>query len=118
MDENKDKRTFEDHVEETKAWFGRTKEKVHVWFGENKEVIRVAIPVLIGGGLELVKVLVKRNNLNKEERLRTNFIYDSRKRHYYELKRKPKTKQWLEIDRRTSEGERLGEILQDMRLLK
>lgn len=116
MDENK--RTFNDRWDDTKAWFGRTKEKVHVWIGKNKEVIRIAVPVLIGSGLELVKVLVKRNNLNKEEKLKTNFIYDPRKRHYYELKRKPKTKQWIEIDRRSDNGERLGDILQDMRLLK
>lgn len=113
-----EKRTLNERWEDFKAWAGRKKEELNVWIGENKEVLKIATPVVIGGGLELIKVLVKRSNVNKEEALKTNFIYDRHSGHYYELKRQPKSKQWLEIDRRKDEGERVGDILKDMRLLK
>lgn len=109
---------FKEKVDATKAWAERKKEELSVWIGENKEVLKIAAPVVIGGGLELIRVIMKRSNVKKEEDLRTNFIYDRRNGHYYELKRQPKSKQWLEIDRRKDEGERVGDILRDMRLLK
>lgn len=112
------KKSLEERWDDFKAWAGRKKEELNVWFGENKEVVMVCAPVIIGGGLELIKVLVKRSNINREEQLKTNFIYDRHSGHYYELKRQPKSRQWIEIDRRKDEGERVGDILKDMRLLK
>lgn len=104
--------------EDFKAWAGRKKDELSVWIGENKEMLKIAAPVIIGGGLELVKVLVKRSNVSREEALKKNFIYDRSNGHYYELKRQPKNRQWIEIDRRKEGGEKVGDILQDMRLLK
>ena len=44
--------------------------------------------------------------------------YDPSKGHYYYLKRELSNKEWLMIDKRRDAGERLPDILEDMRVLK
>lgn len=44
--------------------------------------------------------------------------YDTRLGRHWELKRKLSNKDWLEIDRRKSKGERLGDILNDINALR
>lgn len=44
--------------------------------------------------------------------------YDASLGRYWELKRKLSNHDWLEIDRRKARGERLGDILDDLRALK
>ena len=106
--------------DQVKDWIEAKKIKIHDWLenDENKEFAKLVAPVIIVGGGALIKEASRRQRLSKEEELKTNFIYDRSNGHYYELKRQPKSKQWLEIDRRKDEGERVGDILKDMKLLK
>jgi len=112
--ESEDLTWYEEFFEKAKAKYNATKD----WCKDNKEMICVFGPVIVGSCIEIMKMLTKRSIVNEERRLKDNYIYDSSNRHYYELVRKPKSYEWVEIDERRSLGEPLGEILQDMRLLK
>ena len=85
---------------------------------ENKELLIVIIPI----GAKLVSRLSKdvtRHRTVKEERyLRDNYVYDNRLGHYWELKRKASNSEWKIIERRKNNGESLGIILSDLKLLK
>ena len=106
--------------DQAKTWLDEKKAQVDTWLEdeENKELVKLLAPVLLIGGGAALKEFAKHKRQEREEELKTNFIYDRSNGHYYELKRQPKAKQWLEIDRRKEEGERIGEILNDMNLLK
>lgn len=88
------------------------------WCKAHKETIIVFGPVVAGSLIELLKINSKRRTVSEEKALKDRYIYDPSNRHYYELKRKPKNSEWLQIDQRIKEGEPLGWILNDMRLLK
>ena len=88
------------------------------WIEDNKEAILVATPFVIAGGNKLVKFTAKQINLRSEEKVKELFCYDRSLGHYWELRRKLTNKEWLEIDRRKANGERLADILAEMRVLK
>ena len=50
-------------------------------------------------------------------RANDTYIYDRSMGHYWKCRKKPTTEQYLEIERRKANGEGLGTILTDMRLL-
>ena len=54
----------------------------------------------------------------EERRLKEMFIYDRRKGHYVETRRRLRPSEWAEYDKLYSEGWSATEILQRMRLLK
>lgn len=102
-------------------WKNKVKSKfedVKDWCSEHKEVIIALAPCMIGGAVEMVKIAARKGNINEEKRLKENYIYDRSSGHYYELRRKPSNKEWIHIDHRKSLGDPLGEILNDLRLLK
>lgn len=88
------------------------------WTKAHKEAIIVFGPVIMGGIVEIAKIQTKVHVTNEERALKERFIYDRSTGHYYELRRKPKTSEWLQIEQRKQNGETLGWILNDMRLLK
>lgn len=88
------------------------------WCYQNKEFIIVFGPIIFGGLMEIIKITTKSTNINEEKRLKERYIYDHSMGHYYELRRKPKKSEWIQIDQRKRNGESLGWILNDMRLLK
>lgn len=97
-----------------KKWYA-----ISDWCTQNKEMVIAITPVLITGTIELVKVVVRSKNTSEEKRLKENYIYDRSSGHYYECRRKPKNSEWREIDYRYKVLEQpLGEVLNDMRLLK
>lgn len=88
------------------------------WVSENKEIAIVIIPIAVKGITSLGKTMVKRSIQNKEEELKTMYYYDHSAGCYYHLRRELTNREKLEVDRRRSNGERLGYILDDMRVLK
>ena len=101
------------------------KEKVHSkiqdgkdWFIRNKEIIIPLIPVVIGGTATVVKVVGRHINLNKAESVKNLYCYDRSLGHYWKLKRELSNQEWLEIDARKKNGERLSDILSDLKVLK
>lgn len=108
-----------------KEWFEEKSEKakrkalaVIDWGKDHKETIIVFGPVIVGSVIEIIKITSKRHTVNEEKALKERYIYDRSLGHYYEMKRQPKRSEWLQIDQRKQNGETLGEILNDMKLLK
>lgn len=101
------------------------KEKIHSkiqsgkeWFEQNKEVVITLTPVVIGGMATITKVVGKHINLNKEESVKNLYCYDRSLGHYWRLRRELTNNEWLEIDRRKKNGERLADILEELKVLK
>lgn len=88
------------------------------WAKANKKAVSIIAPVVISSGVELIKVLSKRGTANDMKRLKDLYVYDHRTGHYYELRRKLKSHEWIEFDERKARGETVAAILNDMRLLK
>ena len=93
-------------------------EKVIDWAKRNKDTILVLAPAVIGGTATIVKVVGKRVNLHKTEELKNLYCYDRSLGHYWALRRELSNAEWLEIDKRKKEGERLSDILDDMKVLE
>ena len=101
------------------------KEKIHSklqngkeWFERNKEVVITLTPVVIGSVATITKVVGKHINLHKEESVKNLYCYDRSLGHYWRLRRELTNVEWLEIDRRNKNGERLADILEELKVLK
>lgn len=105
------KREFKEKVN---AKFQKGKE----WIVRNKETVVTLTPVVIGGITTVVKVVGKRINLRRQENLKDLYCYDRSLGHYWALRRELTNQEWLEVDRRKKDGERLADILSDMKVLK
>lgn len=108
--------------EQKKADF---KEKINVklqkgkeWIIRNREILIVVTPVAIKGLTTVAKVVGKNINLHKQESIKNLYCYDRSLGHYWSLRRELTNQEWLEIDRRKKCGERLADILAEMRVLK
>lgn len=88
------------------------------WIIKNKETVVALTPVIIGGITTISKVVGKRVNLRKQENLKDLYCYDRSLGHYWRLRRELTNKEWLEIDQRKKNGERLSDILAEMKVLK
>lgn len=100
---NKFKKKFEDAVE---------------WCKHNK-----GAAVTIGlASLELIRQAIRFGcriyTKQADVRSKDYRCYDTSLGRYWELRKKLTNKDWLEIDRRRSSGERLGDILNDLHVLK
>lgn len=96
-------------------------EKTRYWIVANKEMILAYTPIVVGGlavAKDIVKVVGKRVNLRKEETIKELYCYDRSLGHYWRLKRDLSNKEWLDVDRRKKNGERLADILSEMKVLK
>lgn len=99
-------------------WWTDQKYKAKRFWDENKEYIVVLAPVVIASGEKIIKSVRRDVRLKEERDLKEKYIYDMSLKCYYEMRRKPTTKEYLEIERRKKSGEPLGKILANMRLLK
>lgn len=111
IDRELKKRRIKDKIQQK---FQKTKE----WFVRNKEAVITLTPIVIGGVTTVCKVVGKRCNLRKEEDLKDLYCYDRSLGHYWKLRRELSNDEWLEIDKRKKNGERLSDILDDMKVLK
>lgn len=88
------------------------------WVIRNKETIITLTPIVVGGVATIVKVVGKNINLRKEESVKNLYCYDRSLGHYWALRRELSNKEWIEIDKRKRNGERLSDILAELRVLK
>lgn len=88
------------------------------WMRQNKDVVVVCAPIVLGGTFKILKECSRNRRVDEERDLKEKWVYDRSNGHYYELRRKIKSQEWLIIDQRKAEGESLGQILASMRLLK
>jgi len=88
---------------------------------ENAETIAALSPMIIYGGRSITGMLRNAHrsmNLRKEQDLKDLYCYDRSLGHYWALRRKLTNREWTEIDKRKRAGEKLGEILNQMKVLK
>ena len=101
-----------------KQKFEEAKRKVFGWCDRNKEWLIPLVPLVIGGGVATVKIAGKHANLNKEKNVKELFCYDRSLGHYWALKRRLTNAEWIDIDKRKAAGERLADILDELKVLK
>lgn len=95
------------------------------WVSDNKEVVILLGPAVIGlaaavvkGGISLVKAGVKHINIQTEKKVKDCYCYDRSLGHYWALRRELSNREWIEIDKRKKNGERMADILNDLHVLK
>ena len=88
------------------------------WVIRNQEALIVLTPVIIGGLTTITKVVGRQVSLHKEKQLKTLYCYDKSLGHYWRLHRDLSNQEWLQIEARKLNGEKLGNILSDMNVLK
>lgn len=103
---------------ERKAEWNRKKTEAWDWVCDNKELIMLFGPTLIGGVTASVKAVNKHVKLNKEKNLKELYCWDPSLGHHWKLRREITNSEWVEIDKRKRNGERLGDILNEFKVLK
>jgi len=89
-----------------------------VWASDNKEILAFLVPVGIGAIVGTTKFATKRINLRKTEQLKNLYCYDRSLGHYWKLKRVLTNTEWTAIGKRKNAGEKLVDILSELRVLE
>ena len=105
-------------VEKVKNRASNAYQKARIFCINNKEVVVPVAITLATGTVKVTKQLLKARNIKEDERIKEEYCYDRSLGHYWALRRPLSNKEWLEIDSRKQNGERLADILSDMRVLK
>ncbi len=101
-----------------KLWFDDKIHEAANWINNNKEIVIMVVPAAFGCISKTVKVVGKHANLKKEQNNKELYCYDRSLGHYWKLRRELTNDEWVAIDERKGNGERLGDILNDLRVLK
>lgn len=101
-----------------REWFREKRSDAENWYYNHRQEILVIAPVALTALTTIIKVGGKHVNLSKEKNLKENYCYDRSLGHYWALRRAPSNAEWVEIDRRKKNGERLADILSELKLLK
>lgn len=109
---------FADRKERFRNTLSRNAQRIGAWINRNKEMIILFTPVIVGAGTTLFRVVSKNVNLRKEKAVKDLYCYDRSLGHYWALRRELKNSEWVEIDKRKANGERLADILSEMKVLK
>lgn len=101
------------------------KNKIQTGFQNVKNFVitspEIALPIasaIVGAVGWGVKTLVKANHLRKATKLHDEYCYDRSLGHYWKLRRELTNSEWVEIDKRKKNGERLADILDSLKVLK
>ena len=103
---------------ERKEKINRQLNKIKNVLYQNKEMIVFFGPMVIGGTTWLIRTVNRHVTMNKEKDLKELYCYDRSLGHYWRLKRNLTNSEWVSIDKRKQNGERLADILDELRVLK
>lgn len=103
---------------ERKAKWNRRIEAAKDWWDDNKQYAVIILPAVCYGIGKGIRYFGRRHNLKLEEKNKDLRCYDASLGHYWELRRKLTNEEWVAIDRRKKNGERLSDILEELRVLK
>lgn len=92
--------------------------KAKEWVKNNPQFALAALTSITSVGGYLGKNILKRSNLRKAEKVKQEYVYDPSLGHYWELKRKLSNSEWRKVEARKKSGEKMGEILDSMKVLK
>lgn len=117
------KLNLEDYRKELKK--RQLKEKIYSalqsgknWAVQNKEEAIALAAGVCGCATAIIKIVGKHVNSQKEKELKDLYCYDRSLGHYWKLRRELTNREWVEIDQRKQNGERLADILASMKVLK
>lgn len=114
--------TYEDKEEsydpETKYEDAYRRNECTDWIQSNKEIAIGIGTFAVGAGGSMIKGLAKRQKVKEEKQLKNNYCYDRSLGHYWKLRRELTNEEWIAIDKRKRNGERLGDILAELKVLK
>lgn len=102
----------------------KVKEKIQntvYWINENKEFLIIVVPAasaILGGGFKCIRSISRNIALSQEKRIKDMRIYDRSMGKYIELKRPLKNADMKTILERRENGEKLSNILMDLKLIK
>ena len=92
------------------------------WVEDNPELALVIIPgVLSIAGAIIKKILglaVSEKRIRDEDKLKNMYIYDRSAGHYWKLRREISNDEYRYIQSRREKGEKYGDILDDLKVLK
>lgn len=99
----------------------KIKEKIgdgKAWIYDHKQECIVLIPYLVIATKSICKMIIKVAGINRKEKMMKLTVYDRSEQHHWFLRRSLSNAEWYEVNMRRHMGERLGDILEDMKLLK
>lgn len=102
-------------------WREKVKDKAQKCWNfvvDNKEIILILMPIAASAVGGVTKLVHKSCVLKKEEQVKNLYCYDRSLGHFWALRRELSNSEWLEIDARKKNGERLGDILSELKVLK
>ena len=91
--------------------------QVYEWCKDNPEYAIAIGSAIFAGGKYCAKAAVKHHQIKAQEDVKNLYCYDRSLGHYWKLRRELRNDEWIEIDRRKQNGERLSDILFSMRVL-
>lgn len=101
-----------------KERFKNSVKSVVNWTKDNMDLVMFFGPAILGGVVWTAKATHKHIKLNKERNLKELYCYDRSLGHYWKLKRELTNSEWVSIDKRKMNGERLADILSELKVLK
>lgn len=113
---NKDK--IRTKLDQAKWRVRGTIHKAETWAKQNPEKALAIASTGVAVAQYFGKAAIKDFRNNREATQLKMRCYDPSKGHYYYLKRELTNKEWLMIDKRRDAGEKLPDILEEMRVLK
>lgn len=113
-DECVDDRKF---TQKVKDWFLAKKIAMKMWFEAHPRETFAIIAVMASGAVKIIPKLLRARNINEQERIKEEYVYDRSLGHYWKLKRPLDNDEWREIEERKRNGERLGDILEELKVL-
>lgn len=123
IDEKKTEKAMKKTIR--RARFRKRMSDAGKWISNNKEMVIILGPAAIGlaagcikAGTGIVKSGLRLINTHKEKRVKDFYCYDRSLGHYWALKRELSNREWVEIDNRRKNGERMADILDSLKVLK
>ena len=93
-------------------------QKTAFWVEDNKELLYVLVPVVGAASIGSARSKRRRKDKKHERDIRDLTVYDRSAGHEWKLRRKLSSSEWLYIERRKGEGEKLGNILESLKVLR